>query len=123
MEPGQKYPEEVRHFCISLLAHSPRAREIVRRTFHNLSPNSLKIQPWFSNSDIRGEPGNSVETLDRLKKFAADYGTKNGRNLMTSLVFDEFYVKRQLFWPQNEFQYPEWKSYGEKPGNYGRSIR
>lgn len=116
MKKRHKYPEKVRHFCISLLAYSPRAYELVRRTFHNHLPNRKTIQSWFANSDIRGNPGISVETLNRLTKIAADYKRQYGCTLLCSLVYDEIYIKQQLFWSHNEMGCSGWKSYGEKPG-------
>lgn len=87
---GHKYPEEVRHFCISLVSLSPRAYEIVRRTFHNHLPSVYTIRKWFANSDIRGDPGIQTDTLDRLKKIAHDFEEKNKRKLLCSLVYDEY---------------------------------
>lgn len=90
---AKKYPAEVRHFCISLVSHSPRAYELVRRTFHKHLPAVATIQRWFANSDIRGDPGISTETLNRLKKITDDFETSNDRKLLCSLVFDEMYIR------------------------------
>lgn len=114
VKSGQKYPENVRHFCISLLSHSPRAYQLVRRTFHNHLPSAKTIRCWFANSDIRGDPGISTETLNRLTKIGNDFEEKNKRKLLCSLVYDEMHIKQQLYWSHNELQYSGFKSYGEK---------
>lgn len=119
---GHKYPEEVRHFCISLVSLSPRAYEIVRRTFHNHLPSVYTIRKWFANSDIRGDPGIQTDTLDRLKKIAHDFEEKNKRKLLCSLVYDEIHIKQQLCWSHNEMEYSGFKSYGEKGGELDKDV-
>lgn len=89
---------------------------MVRRTFHNHLPSPKTIRCWFANSDIRGDPGISTETLSRLTKIASDFLEKNNRKLLCSMVFDEMYIRQQIFWAHNEMQYSGFKSYGEKAG-------
>lgn len=116
MKTGQKYPEEVRHFCISLVAHSPRAYELVRKTFNNHLPNAVTIRKWFANSDIRSEPGIQNDTMIRLTKIANDFEEKNKRKLLCSLVYDEIHIKQQIYWSQNEMKYSGFKTSGEESG-------
>lgn len=110
----QKYPEEVRHFCLSLIAMSPRAYRLIRRTFNNHLPTEKTIKSWLSQSDINGDPGIQRDTLIRLAKIAKDFETKHKRKLLASLVFDEMHIKQQVYWSQNEMEYAGFKSYGEK---------
>lgn len=112
VKSGQKYPEEVRHFCISLVAHSPRAYGIIRRTFHNHLPTLKTIKNWFANSDIRSDPGIQEGTLDRLKKIAGDFEKINNRRLMCSLVFDEVHIRQQVIYSLDEMEYTGFTSYG-----------
>lgn len=116
MKSKQKYPEKVRHFCISLLSISPRAYRLIRKTFHNHLPTEGTIQSWFSKSDIRGDPGIQNDTLNRLGKIAKDFETKHKRKLLASLVFDEMYIRQQVYWSQNEMEYTGFKNYGEISG-------
>lgn len=65
----------------------------------------------------------SVETLNRLTKIAADYEKKHERKLMVSLVFDEMYIKQQIYWSHNEFEYAGWKNYDMIILNFQRFQR
>lgn len=113
VKSGQKYPEEVRHFCVSLAAHSPRAYALVRKTFNDHLPTLKTIKSWFANSDIRSDPGLQDGTLERLKKIADDFEKKNNRRLMCSLVFDEMYIRQQVIYSLNEMEYTGFRNYGE----------
>lgn len=113
VKSGQKYPEEVRHFCISLAAHSPRAYELVRKAFHNHLPTLKTIKSWFANSDVRSDPGIQDGTVARLKKIADDYEKENKRKLMCSLVFDEIFIRQQVDFSLNEMEYTGFTDYEE----------
>lgn len=117
VKSGRKYPPEVRHFCISLLSLSPRAYRLIRRTFNNHLPSEVTIRSWFSQSDVRGDPGIQSETLIRLTKIAKDFEKKHDRKLLASLVFDEMYIKQQVYWSRDEMKYAGLKNYGEMSGD------
>lgn len=116
VKSGEKYPEKVRHFCLGLVSYSSRAYQFVRKTFHNHLPNLSTIQKWFANSDVRGDPGILEETMNRLRKIAEDFKTKNQRELMCSLVFDEMHIRQQVCWSLHRLEYVGYAGYGQKPG-------
>lgn len=101
---GEKYPENVRHFCFSLMYYSPKAYEVIRRTFSNHLPCVSTIRNWYYNSDIVAEPGLQEARLNVLKKIAHDYKEKNGSQLVCSLVFDEMNIRKQIFWSSDQLK-------------------
>lgn len=119
---GQKYPEEVRHFCISLLSCNPRAYELVRRTFHNHLPTLGTIKSWFANSDLRSDPGFQESTLERLTKIARDFEEKHKYKLMCSLIYDEVHIKQQVYWSPQEMKYIGFKSDGDSGDSPDESL-
>lgn len=51
--------------------------------------------------------------MNRLTKVASDFKQKNNRKLVCSLVYDEMYIRQQVYWSPNEMQYSGLKSNGE----------
>lgn len=95
---GEKYPESVRLFCLSLHYCSPKAYEHVRAEFNNHLPHSKTIKQWYANSDANGEAGLQHDYIDKLKRISQDYELENKKKLMCSLVFDEMYIRKQIYW-------------------------
>lgn len=96
--PREKYPETVRHFCLSLHYYSPRAYEHVRKEFNNHLPHPHTIKSWYANADFKGEAGLQKECLSKLKQICQDYENTNNCKLMCSLVFDEISIRKQVYW-------------------------
>lgn len=109
----QKYPKNIRHFCLALVYYSPRAYEYIRRTFNNHLPNIKTIRNWFANSDINSEPGIQKEHMERLKNIAAEFRMKHNRRVMCSLVFDEMHIRQQVFWSSQQLEFAGFVNYGQ----------
>lgn len=109
---GEKYPEAVRKFAFALCYANPSAYEIVRKQFDNNLPHRKTITAWLQNSDINGEPGIRKEMLDRLTKFVEEL---NGEKLICSLIFDEMYIRKQVYWDPNKYDYVGYPTYGVMP--------
>lgn len=114
MKPGENYPEDVRQFCLSVHYHSPRAYEEIRNQFKNHLPHPATIASWYRYSNTNGEIGLNNETLERLKKIANDVRRKSGHQLVCSLIFDEMYIRKQVFWCNQTQQYLGYVTYGNK---------
>lgn len=115
--PTQKYPPEVREFCLSLRYHSPRAYDYVRQVFNNNLPHSSTIRKWYANSDLQSEPGISNATLEFLKEKVVEK-RKAGLELITALCFDEMSIRQQIIWSPEKEQMLGYVTYGsEDPDN------
>lgn len=112
----------MRHFCLGLITYSTRAYEFIRRTFHNHLPGVRTIKSWFANSDICGEPGIQEKSVERLQKIASEFKTKNKRELLCSLIFDEMYIRKQILFSLQNMEYVGYITYGQKPGNEEKTI-
>lgn len=102
---GQKYPEQVRHFCLGMVYYSPRAYEYLRKKFNNHLPNIQTIRNWFANSDIKSDPGMQEEHMQRLKKIVQEFEIKNNRKLLCSLIFDEMSIRQQVVWSMQQLEF------------------
>lgn len=123
MQLGEKYPEKVRHFCLGLQYYSPAAYDYVRKQFHNHLPHRKTIQAWFSNSDIKSEPGIQDGQIEKLKKIAAEYRAKYNRQLLCCLIFDEIHLRQQICWSFQQLKYIGYANFGgdaEDPENPGK---
>lgn len=109
IKSGKVYPEAVRKFCFAVSYHSPAAYEVLRKQFNKNLPHLKTIQTWYALSDISCEPGLTDGTLKRLKGFVDDL---NGEQLLCALIFDEMYLRQQVFWDENKFEYAGFTSYG-----------
>lgn len=106
VEHRQNYREKVRHFCLGLHFHSPRAYELVRKAFNNHLRHERTIQRWYQKSDIQSEPGVHEETMQKLKKIGKDFADSNGGNTMIcSLTFDEMRLRKQIHWSIDQMDY------------------
>lgn len=111
---GEKYPESVRLFCLSLYYCSPKAYQHVRAEFNNHLPHSKTIKQWYANSDASGEPGIQKECMDKLKRIGQAYERENNKKLMCSLVFDEMYIRKQVYWCWHQENYAGFVNHGQK---------
>lgn len=112
LKPREKYPEEVRKFCYALSYNSPAAYEIVRNLFNNNLPHLSTLRKWLQSSDINGEPGMNEETMKRLRDLVNDL---KGEPLVCSLIFDEIYIRKQIFWDTSKSEYAGYTTYGKQP--------
>lgn len=102
---GEKYPENVRNFCLSLNYYSPRAYEHIRKTFHNHLPHPKVMKMWYRNSNVRGESGIQEDHMEKLKKIAKDFKEENGYEMACCLIFDEMSIRKQVFWSFQQLNY------------------
>lgn len=99
----------VRRFCFAVSYHSPAAYDVIRKQFNNNLPHPKTIKTWYSLSDISGELGLTNDTLKRLRGFLADL---NGEPLLCALIFDEMYLRQQVYWDENKQEYVGFSTYG-----------
>lgn len=92
-------------FRLSLHYYSPRAYDFLRETFENNLPHSKTIESWYANSDLRGDPGIQEDNTKRLKQFAKRFEDEHGSRIMCSLVFDEMFIRKQVFWSLQQLDY------------------
>lgn len=116
VKSGEKYPERVRKFCLALTYHSNAAYEVVRKTFNNNLPHPKTIKAWLAVSDVNGEPGLTDGTLKRLKGFVNEMKEEP---LICTFIFDEMYIREQIYWDENKMDYVGFISYG----SYGDEKR
>lgn len=117
IKPGEKYPATVRKFAYTLMCHSSSAYKIVRSQFNDHLPHPRTMKKWMQNSDINGEPGIREETLLRLKDFVRNLNEK-GEKLICSLLLDEVYIRKQLYYDQHSYQYIGYPTY---PPNFNET--
>lgn len=102
----------MRKFCFALNYHSPAAYRIVREQFEKRLPHPQTLTTWLSQSDINGEHGIREETMNRLRGFVKDLKGATGEELICTFILDEMYVKKQVYWDQNKFEYAGYPTYG-----------
>lgn len=112
----------MRHFCLGLVYHSPRAYEYVRKIFNNHLPSIQTIRNWFANSNIKGDPGIQKEHMQRLKKVAKDFEIKHNRKIMCSLVFDELNIRQQISWSMQQLDFIGYVNYGQDPESEENTV-
>lgn len=122
VENGQKYPENVRHFCLALDFYSPRAYEYIRKSFNNHLPHRRTMRSWHQNSDIKSDPGIQEVHMTKLKKIANDYKEKHGHDLVCSLVFDEMNIRKQIYWSLQQLDYVGYVNYGQDMNDEQKTV-
>lgn len=118
----EKYPEAVRHFCLSLFYYSPRAYEHVRKAFQNHLPHRQTIRSWYANSDAKAEAGLQEDHLQKLKQVCEDHEKTHKNKLMCSLVFDEMNIRKQVYWCWHKEDYAGFVNYGQDPNTQTNII-
>lgn len=109
IKSNEKYPPSVREFALRLHYNSPAAYKTIRDKFHNHLPHPNTIGVWYRQSDISGKAGLTMESLERLKKIKSEM---NGKPLVCSLIFDEIYIRKQVFWNNATKCYEGFVNYG-----------
>lgn len=112
-----KYPPEVRKFAYILNHHSPASYNIVRAQFSNCLPHPRTLTEWLSVSDINGEHGFNENTMKRLVGFVNDLKDSKGEELICTLMFDEMFIKKQVYWDQSKFEYVGYPTYKSNEPN------
>lgn len=87
---GNKYPEELRRFALTLNFLSSKAYEYVRNKFENALPHPSTLKKWYSH--INGEPGICQEALMAIKNLIST----QQENAVAALIFDEMSIRRQI---------------------------
>lgn len=106
-----KYPPNVRKFCFSLMYHSPAAYRIVRDYFEKRLPHPKTLTAWLKTSDINGEHGIRDETLKRLSGFVEDLKNATGEDLITSILIDDMFIMKQIYWDHSKYTYAGFPTY------------
>lgn len=107
-----KYPPDVRKFCFMLNYYSPAAYKIVRKQFGKCLPHPRTLIDWFKASDINGEEGFKDETMKRLSAFVKELKDSTGEDFICTLIFDEMFIKKQVYWDQSKFKYVGYPTFG-----------
>lgn len=95
---GEKYPEAVRSFCLSLHYLGPKSYRFVRSKFLNHLPHESTILKWYQNSDLDRSQGIGENALKILRE-RAEKREKDGKcPLICSLIFDEMMIKKHIEW-------------------------
>lgn len=102
MKKNEKYPENVRKFCLTLHYHSPRAYQFVRETFNRNLPHYATIRKWYSNSNINAKANVINEQCLNILKIRAAEMEKNGKKLYCAISFDEIHIKKHIQWSNTE---------------------
>lgn len=92
----QKFPESVRQFSLGLHYHSPSAYRHVRKIFNNNLPHPKTISSWYSNSDVRAEPGITESNMKRLQKIVEQYRIQYEAELECAMLIDEMHLRQQV---------------------------
>lgn len=100
IKPGQKYPPNVRAFCISLHGTSPKAYNFVRNKFGKNIPHPETIREWYRHSNLDASSGISKLSMDALGSMAKKMQEKD-RQLVVGLVMDEMAIQRNMTWCRN----------------------
>lgn len=104
-------------FAFMLSYYSPAAYNIVRAQFENALPHPRTLIEWMRLSDINGEHGFNEETMERLNGFVTELKQSTGEQLICTLMFDEMYIKKQVYWDQSKFKYGGYPTFGNKNPN------
>lgn len=91
------FEPELRAFALSLAFFSPRAYELVRKTFKNSLPHLRTISRWYTSID--GSPGFTKESLDALKQRLS----LTDGPLLCNLVMDEMAIRKRIEWDGSRF--------------------
>lgn len=98
--------------------HSPRAYQYLREKFNKKLPHVSTLRKWYSNSDIKGEPGILLEAMNTLKSLG-ERMIKDGKQIVISLCCDETAMKRNVQWLHEQKRFSgfitEPKANGECP--------
>lgn len=105
----KQYSERVRAFALTLHFYSPRAYSYLRETFNNALPAISTIRSWYGSID--GSPGFSTDAFEALKQKAAD-ANKNGKEVLTCLIFDEMFIRKHVQWDHASKKFYGFIDYG-----------
>lgn len=96
VKPKEPYPPSVRAFCLSVHFLSPRAYNYLRTTFGLHLPHSQTLRQWYRNSNLDASSGIGKHAMDALEARNVEILSKNKKQLLISLVFDEMAIQRNL---------------------------
>lgn len=105
----------MRKFCFTINYHSPAAYKVFRKQFNNNAPHPQTLISWIGLSDLKGEPGIREENFNRLKKFVEHL---NGESLICGLIFDEIYIRQQIYWDKHTMDFVGRPTYGIGSTNF-----
>lgn len=94
----------------------------MRETFNNHLPHTKTIKSWYANSDLRGDPGIQEDVMKKLKQFANGFEEEHGSQVLCSLVFDEMYIRKQVFWSLQQLEYIGHINYAQESTSQEKTI-
>lgn len=80
------------------------------------------MKSWYANSDLRGDPGIQLDVMKKLEQFAIGFEEEHGSQVLCSLVFDEMYIRRQVFWSLQQLQYIGHINYAQESTSQKKTI-
>lgn len=94
---NRQYSIPIRKFALTMHYHSPRGFRYLREKFDDTLPHPATLRKWYSQSDIKGEPGILPESLKTLQNLVETLKADN-KQLLASVAFDEMSIKRHILW-------------------------
>lgn len=107
---GEKYPEHVRQFCITMNYHSPRAYEFLRESFDNHLPHTSTIRSWYANSDLNTLPSVINEQCLNILQRKVNEKSEKGEKLICGITFDEMNIRKHIQWSNKERKFTGYSS-------------
>lgn len=98
VKPRELYPPSMRAFCMSVHYLSPRAYSYLREKFGKHLPHPQTIRQWYRNSSLDASSGIGKHALDALQAKGDEMISKNNKQLVISLAFDEMAIQRNLIY-------------------------
>lgn len=97
IKKADKYPENVREFCMKQQYFSTFAYKSLRMFFSNNLPTMRTLQRWYSTIDA--SPGVCEGALDILREKTKSYqDTNNNSQLYLTLMSEEMSIRKELCW-------------------------
>lgn len=90
----QKYPEDVRKFCIRQQYYSTAAYQSLRIFFNKNLPAMRTLQLWFKSVD--GSPGICKGAIDIIREKAESCLLENKHQLHLTLMWDDVSIRKGL---------------------------
>lgn len=111
-QDNRQYSVPIRKFALTM-HYSPRAFMYLREKFDSTLPHPTTLRKWYSQSDIKGEPGILPEALKTLRSLSDDLNANNKR-MLVSLAFDEMSIKQHIQWQHEQKKFSGFAT-GQKP--------
>lgn len=115
VKKGEKYPEKVRQFCLTVQYKSTSTYNYLRSVFNDNLPHIKTIQQWYANSDVSAEEGISGAHIGKLVRIVEDHKEAGKTDLLCALSFDEMSIRQQILWNTSKCGYDGFVSNCDEP--------